>query len=78
MDPMGGGMGGAPPMGGGMDPMGGMGGAPMGGAAPQIPVKMKDADVWSVLEKLLGDNPQGGGNQGGSMVQPGGGGHLMR
>ena len=83
MDPMGGpgGMGappsGAPPMGGpggmGGDPMGGMGGGmPPGGAAAQIPVKMKDADVWTVLKKLL-DKPGQGSNQDNPVVkqQPG-------
>jgi hypothetical protein len=52
MPPMGGGggmgMGGAPP------PMGGaMGGAPPTGLQPQIPLEIKDTDVWSVLEKIL-------------------------
>lgn len=71
-DPMGGGMGapmggpmggGAPPMGGPMggDPMGGMGmgGPPMGGAPPteQVPVSIKDADVWKVFDHLLNKKP---------------------
>lgn len=64
-DPMGGGAmgGGMPPMGGGpMDPMGGgMGGPPMGGGAPggeqQVPVHIKDADIWTVLDHLLNNKP---------------------
>jgi hypothetical protein len=62
------GMGGPPPpIGGGGPPPGlggppGMGGPPMGGApGQQQPVmKMKTADVWEVLERVLGmqpDNP---------------------
>jgi hypothetical protein len=52
-DPMGGGMGG-PPMGG--DPMGGG----MGGAAPTPPEPQpipQHADVWTVLDSLLGGKP---------------------
>lgn len=56
--PMGGG---APPMGGmGGDPMGGMGGPPMGGGAPptqQVPISIKDADVWKVFDHLLNKKP---------------------
>lgn len=60
MPPGGAPMGGPPPMGGMGDPMaGGMGGPPMGGAAgglqPQIPLQMKVADVWNVLQELLQD-----------------------
>lgn len=65
-----GGMGGAPPMGGGMgpmgggmggmgDPMGGMGGmgAPDGGQNTQIPIDIKDADVWKVLDHIINKKP---------------------
>jgi hypothetical protein len=92
-DPMGGGMGGAPPgadpMGGGMGgaPPGGMPGAPGGGAgvAPQVPVKMKDRDIWGVLGDILNGDKKGSGDNKGSMLQsgpqPGGkkpGGFLMQ
>ena len=92
-DPMGGAMGGAPP---GGDPMGGggaMGGAPGGmpgapggaGAQPQVPVKMKERDIWGVLGDILDSgNKESGGNKGSmlqSNPQPGGkkpGGFLMQ
>jgi hypothetical protein len=75
--PPGGGMG-APPgggMGGGMgDPMGGMGGMGGGGApadVSQVPLKVKDADVWSVLDTILSGPGQGGKNTK-NMVEPAG------
>lgn len=58
-DPMGGGMG-APPMGGPMDPMGGgMGAPPMGGAGgqAQVPVHIKDPDVWKILDHIFNKTP---------------------
>ena len=84
--PMGGPPGGAgpmgmPPGGAGADPMGG--GPPMppaGGAAPvgpQVAAKMRDADVWTVLEKILGNqkdkNGVSGGKNGGNMLKAPGG-----
>jgi len=57
MDPMAGGMGGPP----GGDPMGGgMGGPPPGGAAPTPPEPQpipQHADVWDVLDSILGHQP---------------------
>lgn len=57
MDPMAGGMGGPP----GGDPMGGgMGGPPPGGAAPTPPEPQpipQHADVWDVLDSILGHHP---------------------
>ncbi len=90
-DPMGGGMppmgGGMPPMGGG-DPMGGgmpgpMGGAPGGGVQPQIPLKMKTHDVWSVLKELTKDKEDHKDKKNSAfhkkpnLVQPPGNKHLM-
>ena len=54
--PMGGGMPPMPPMGGGG--MGGMGMPPTPGAAPSgTPEQLKATNVWDVLEKVLGKNP---------------------
>lgn len=70
-------MGGAPPIGGGGmpgDPMGGgMGGPGMGGGgmAPQVPVNMKDRDVWQVLGDLLDDKSKPDGDKTGGMIQSG-------
>lgn len=98
MGGMGGPMGPPPPMGGppmGGDPMGGgMGGPPgMGGMPPgggsmqQVTVDMKDADVWTVLEKILDSKHHHSKQPGaslpsnGNMLQqpqpPAGGGFLM-
>lgn len=61
MDPMAGGMGGPPGGPPGGDPMGGgMGGPPPGGAAPTPPEPQpipQHADVWDVLDSILGHHP---------------------
>jgi hypothetical protein len=44
-----------------------------GGSMQQVTVDMKDADVWTVLEKILGGHHKHGGHgslSNGNMLQP--------
>jgi hypothetical protein len=56
--------------------MGGPPGMGGGGMSPQVPVKMKERDVWDVLKNLLGKH-QHPGNAAPNMVKPSSG-HLMK
>ena len=77
MMPPAGGMGG-PGMGMG-DPMGGMGGGmqppAMGGDMSQVPLKVRDADVWSVLDGILSGKQVGQNTK--NVVEPAGQSKLM-
>ena len=62
-DPMGGGMGGAPG-----------GGAPAGPIQAQVPVSMKDADIWTILDQILNNKKEEkDGNKKKDMLQSPGG-----